>query len=111
MKIILVIALAISAILAMTEALVCFPCDSTPDTCLPLHKLNCKGGLVKSVCGCCATCAKVKGEKCGGPWWGMGGTCDCGLTCYKSPIGIPQKGLVTINHYGKCIPKRACGKS
>ena len=103
MKIILVIVLAISAILAMTEALRCLPCDSTLVTCLSLHKLNCKGGLVKDVCGCCATCAKVKGEKCGG-FWGEEGTCDCGLTCYKSPIVIAPTGL-PFNAYGKCIPK------
>ena len=102
MKSILVIALVTSAILAMTEALSCLRCDSPSVTCRPLNELNCKGGLVRDVCGCCATCAKLKGEKCGGPW-GIEGTCDCGLTCYKSPIVIAQMG--TFNAHGKCIPK------
>ena len=104
MKIILVIVLAISAILEMTEALSCLPCDSPFVKCLPLRKLNCKGGLVKSVCGCCAICAKVKGEKCGG-FWGEEGTCDYGLTCYKS-LTVAQRRLGVVNHHGKCIPKR-----
>ena len=105
MKIILVMLLAISAILAMTEALSCLRCDSPSIKCLPLHKLNCKGGVVKGVCGCCATCAKVKGEKCGGPW-GTEGTCDCGLTCYKRRSVIAQNRLAFINAAGTCIPAK-----
>ena len=104
MKIILVIVLEISAILTMTEALSCLRCDSPFVKCLPAHKLNCKGGLVKDVCGCCATCAKVKGEKCGGPW-NIYGKCDDGFICYKS-LTVAQWRLGVVNHHGKCIPKR-----
>mgnify|MGYP002803633958 CR=1 FL=1 len=100
MKIILVIGLVISAIVGMTEALRCLPCKLSRPPCVPLYKLNCKGGLVKDVCGCCAICAKLKGEKCGGPW-DILGKCDCGLTCYKSPTVIAQMG--EFNARGKCI--------
>jgi len=41
---------------------------------------NCKGGLVKSICGCCNVCARVEGERCGGPWQ-IKGRCDFGLKC------------------------------
>ena len=104
MKIILVVGLVISAILAMTEALSCGPCNSrSHSACAPLYKLNCKGGLVKDVCGCCAICAKLKGEKCGGPW-NLYGKCDDGLICYKSPNVIAQERLA-FNAHGKCTPK------
>ena len=57
-------------------SLKCIPCSqarcSTP--------VNCKGGLVKSICGCCNVCAKVEGERCGGPWQTQG-QCDSGLKC------------------------------
>ena len=57
-------------------SLSCIPCSwvrcSTP--------VNCKGGLVKSICGCCSVCAKVEGEQCGGQWQTLG-RCDSGLKC------------------------------
>lgn len=57
-------------------SLSCIPCSwvqcSTP--------VNCKGGLVKSICGCCNVCAKVEGERCGGQWQTLG-RCDSGLKC------------------------------
>jgi hypothetical protein len=101
MKIFLVIALVISAILAMTEALSCLPC--TEDKCLPLYKLHCKGGRVKDVCGCCPACAKVIGEECGGPW-NIAGICDSGLECIKSKQVIEEMG--EINAHGKCLPEK-----
>ena len=57
-------------------SLSCIPCSwvqcSAP--------VNCKGGLVKSICGCCNVCAKVEGERCGGQWQTLG-RCDSGLKC------------------------------
>ena len=57
-------------------SLSCVPCSwvrcSTP--------VNCKGGLVKSICGCCNVCAKVAGERCGG-LWPIQEHCDSGLKC------------------------------
>ena len=101
MKFILVIGLVISDILTMNSAILrCLPCNRS--RCVPLNELNCKGGLVKDVCGCCVICAKLNGEKCGGPWHEYG-TCDYGLTCYKSPIVIAQVG--EFNAHGECIPK------
>ena len=107
MKIILLIGLILSANLATTEALRCAPCSSACG-CAPLHELNCKGGLVRDLCNCCAICAKIKGEKCGGLWH-IYGKCDHGLTCYmtyksyKGPIVIEHMG--EFNAPGKCMPK------
>ena len=98
MKTILIIALVFSAILTITQALSCLPCHQV--TCHSLSKLNCKGGLTRNVCNCCTACAKVKGEKCGGPW-NINGVCDCGLRCYKSPRNIKRLG--EFNASGICI--------
>ena len=109
MKIILAIGLVISAIFAVTEALKCIPaCDSPARArsprlaCTPVYKLNCKGGIVKNLCGCCAICASVKGERCGGPW-DIYGKCDSGLTCYRSPPDIARYGATRSQ--GTCVPK------
>jgi hypothetical protein len=101
MKTILLIALVISANLAITESLRC-RCDSPHVKCTPVYKLNCAGGLVRDVCGCCAVCAKVKGEKCGGPW-NLRGRCGCGLRCRKSPKVIAQVG--EFNAGGICVAR------
>ncbi|XP_057313337.1 cysteine-rich motor neuron 1 protein-like [Hydractinia symbiolongicarpus] len=46
----------------------------------------CEGGLVKDACNCCDVCAKLKGERCGGPFGGH--ECDTGLHCQrKEPYG------------------------
>ena len=100
MKIILVIGLVISAILTMTEALRCLPCNSPlRSPCAPRYKLNCKGGLVKHICNCCDTCAQLNGETCGGLWY-IYGKCDHGLTCYmmyKSYKGAIHKCICVIS--------------
>ena len=102
MKSILLIALAVSVILSVTQALSCLRCDSPQIKCTSLYKLNCKGGLKSGVCGCCPVCAKIKGGKCGGPW-NIHGECDCGLRCYKSPKVIIKLGQ--FNAHGVCIPR------
>ena len=102
MKTILLIALVISANLAISKALSCLRCDSPLVKCKPVNTLNCAGGLVRGVCGCCAVCAKVKGEKCGGPW-NIRGKCDCGLRCRKSPQVIAQVGEFSAE--GICVPR------
>ncbi|KAG5275571.1 hypothetical protein AALO_G00121860 [Alosa alosa] len=59
--------------------------------CIPCHKVtckdpeDCKGGLVRSICGCCNVCAKVKGEDCGGQL-DLRGICDQGLKCVYPPF-------------------------
>ena len=104
MKISLVIVLVISA--TITEALKCAPC--TEIKCRPLHEMNCKGGLVRDPiqCGCCATCAKLIGEECGG-LWNIGGVCDCGLKCIKDPAIIKQGGGLKAD--GKCHGSKVRG--
>ena len=91
MNAVFLIALVTVATLASTQALSCFGCDSEDLRCTPLHLQNCKGGLTTDACGCCAVCAKVVGETCGGPW-NVKGKCDCGLTCYKSEEVKQQMG-------------------
>ncbi|CAL4171546.1 unnamed protein product, partial [Meganyctiphanes norvegica] len=55
-------------------------------SCRPCHKVDCgpppscSYDVIKSICGCCYTCAKGPGDKCGGPW-GASGECTQGLTC------------------------------
>ena len=100
MNAVFLIALVTVATLASTQALSCFGCDSEDLRCTPLHLQNCKGGLTTDACGCCAVCAKVVGETCGGPW-NVIGKCDCGLTCYKSEEVKQQMG--EFNAFGKCI--------
>lgn len=58
------------------DSLSCIPCSWVRCT----APVNCKGGLVKSICGCCSICAKVEGERCGGQWQTLG-RCDSGLKC------------------------------
>ena len=102
MKTIFLIALVMSAILAITQALSCPKCDAGVIKCPEIHKLKCKGRLVTDVCGCCAVCAKVKGENCGGPF-NITGKCDCGLKCLKSPKDIATMG--EFNAKGTCVPR------
>ena len=50
------------------------------------------GGTTTDACGCCTVCAKVEGEKCGGPW-NIAGVCDKGLIC------VPQSDF----YPGQCF--------
>ncbi|XP_065661866.1 venom protein 302 [Hydra vulgaris] len=72
MKSILLIILVLEVVMCLR----CRPCE--PDLCPP--RPLCNGGYVKGICGCCDTCAKVDGEKCGG-LWNMYGKCDVGFVC------------------------------
>ena len=94
MKTILLIALVFSAILTITQALSCLPCDQV--TCPSLSELQCQGGLTRDPCACCTACAKLRGEKCGGPW-NVDGVCDCGLRCFK---GLKE---ANFNAIGVCV--------
>ena len=92
MKNVFVIAFAVLAIVATTEGLSCLPCSEV--TCVPLYQLGCKGGLTTDPCQCCAACAKLRGERCGGVS-NVVGKCDCGLKC-KRP---------NVNVVGRCVYK------
>ena len=62
-------------------------------------RLRCKGGVTRGICGCCPTCAKVEGERCGGDFEYLG-KCDKGLFCQmrkpkyigRQPDGHCRKG-------------------
>lgn len=96
MKTIFLTAFAILATLATIHALRCGPCNSR---CTPTYKLGCKGGLTYGICRCCAVCAKIKGEKCGGIW-NMEGTCDRGLICIKKGSSISPS---SYSRTGVCV--------
>ena len=70
------------------NALSCEPCYET--RCV--QPVNCTGGLVKGICGCCDVCAKTNGERCGGTW-GMYGECAKGLNCVLRPMS-KKNGLL-----------------
>ena len=93
-----VIAIAILSVLATTQALSCIRCSEA--RCTPIYKRNCKGGLTYGICGCCAVCAKLKGEKCGGIW-NIHGKCDRGLTCDNERKGMRFRFFAT----GICVAK------
>ena len=58
---------------------------------------NLIGGITTDMCGCCPACAKVVGEKCGGPWF-ITGVCDKGLEC--------KRDLNNFNSIGVCVKAR-----
>ncbi|XP_055349690.1 uncharacterized protein LOC129596438 [Paramacrobiotus metropolitanus] len=60
------------------NGLQCPPCAKM--FCPRKSRLMCKGGLSLDVCQCCAVCAKVENEQCGGKG-NYFGTCDAGLYC------------------------------
>ena len=92
MKRVLAITFMVVSTLAITEGLSCLPCSNPEVKCTAAFKLGCKGGLTFDPCGCCAVCAKVRKERCGG-LFNVVGKCDCGLSC-RSP---------TVNHVGICV--------
>lgn len=55
-------------------------CNCNETTCVTVE---CVGGKVKDVCGCCVECARQKDEPCGGVM-GVEGQCDVGLVCLPS---------------------------
>ncbi|XP_061193985.1 uncharacterized protein LOC133202224 [Saccostrea echinata] len=61
-------------------------------------QLTCKGGTSTGICGCCPTCAKVMGERCGGDFNYLG-KCDRGLYCQ---IQDPQK-FTDRQPEGNCV--------
>ena len=70
-------------------------CQGCPPSCPSTEELECRGGTVSDLCGCCDVCAKVVGEECGGPF-NMLGTCDEGLHC---DIPDPED----MNAHGECV--------
>ncbi|XP_057304209.1 uncharacterized protein LOC130641425 [Hydractinia symbiolongicarpus] len=95
----------LSWIASNTTALSCNPClkllsNGTLENiakCRPAGE--CKGGLSKSVCGCCDVCAKVENEKCGGIFM-IKGRCDKNLEC--KPVKETEKKNPFFN--GICVP-------
>lgn len=85
-------------LLVIGSFLLAFPLVASLSCVRPCSKVRCstpvgcRGGTVKSVCGCCTVCAKMEGERCGGQWE-TEGRCDSGLKCVvrggrlKSGIG------------------------
>lgn len=85
-------------LLVLGSFLLAFPLVASLSCVRPCSKVRCstpvgcRGGTVKSVCGCCTVCAKMEGERCGGQWE-KEGRCDSGLKCVvrggrlKSGIG------------------------
>lgn len=87
----------------------CLVCPSL-DACDPATQceepVGCKGGVVKDVCQCCDTCAKVRGEDCGGPH-GLRGRCDLGLVCVT--LHGATHAAPTGDEDGVCLePESAC---
>ncbi|XP_066276574.1 cysteine-rich motor neuron 1 protein-like [Branchiostoma lanceolatum] len=78
MKRAVVLAALVLVFVLRAAALSCMACASRP--CPPTP--SCPGDVVKDACGCCDKCAKMVGEKCGGPW-GITGTCSSALSCVK----------------------------
>ena len=88
MKNIFAITWVVSATIVATESLSCLPCPLLQQTCLPVYRLGCKGGLTTDICGCCAVCAKVSGERCGRGIFIQEGKCDCGLKCKRPNVNV-----------------------
>ncbi|CAH1257331.1 FCGBP [Branchiostoma lanceolatum] len=84
-------------IVTSVAGLSCSPCEDHECSKPP----PCKGDIVKDACGCCDVCAKVEGERCGGPWK-ISGVCSSGLFC--------DKDQDDFNAVGVCKPKASlCG--
>ncbi|XP_078669847.1 cysteine-rich motor neuron 1 protein-like isoform X1 [Branchiostoma floridae x Branchiostoma belcheri] len=90
-------ALLLLAAVRSVAALSCLPCDRSQ--CPPPP--SCPADVVKDVCGCCAACAKVEGERCGGPWR-ITGTCSSGLTCNKDPNDFNTDGVCVVDGAQQC---------
>ncbi|ESP05166.1 hypothetical protein LOTGIDRAFT_102422 [Lottia gigantea] len=88
--------------LQLISALRCPPCEKLH--CSRLSKSSCKGGITTSICGCCAICAKVKGERCGGEYQYLG-KCDKGLYCQP----LTDKSNIIMYH-GKAELIGSCTK-
>lgn len=78
------------------SAFSCQPCYLLPGC----PELNCTGGTVIGLCGCCYTCAKQLHEQCGG-LYGLFGTCDQGLRCVL-PLQQVNETITIIYHVGVC---------
>lgn len=63
-----------------SQSLSCVPCGSFPCQ----TPACCESGYYNvDECGCCLTCAKPEGAKCGGPF-GISGVCGTGNSCLRS---------------------------
>lgn len=90
--------LKLDVLLTNQSSLKCVPCSKMK--CME-RKLNCKGGIVKGICGCCDKCAKVLDENCGGIYNYLG-KCDKDLFCkplIKSNRRRPRPAK------GRCVRK------
>jgi len=89
----LTVVIAVLALINDVLSLSCPECDEFK--CRDVSHLRCKGGTTTDACGCCTVCAKVEGEKCGGPW-NIAGVCDKGLIC------VPQSDF----YPGQCFREK-----
>lgn len=65
----------------------CSSCE--PGSCTNASELECPGGTVWDLCGCCEVCAKTVGERCGSG----SGACSEDLLCLPdSPYATSQDG-------------------
>lgn len=100
MKSLVLVVLVVLIVIPCAHSLSCLKCDPKLVRCRTIPELKCKGGLTANACGCCAVCAKIKGEKCGGPF-DINGKCDCGLICRKNRREVAQIGK--FNASGRCV--------
>jgi len=68
-------------LLPSATALQCAGCGSKRDC---PSVVDCPGGAVPDVCGCCLQCARVENQTCGGRYT-SDGRCDEGLVCVITP--------------------------
>ena len=78
----------------MTESLTCESCQLTA---CPVVT-DCKAGMVKDVCNCCAICAQSEGDECGGKFE-LNGKCGLDLFCqqdYNSGDDLLEQSAVGV---------------
>lgn len=82
----------------------CPPCERIHCDPREASRLQCQGGVTTGVCGCCPSCARVLGEKCGGDFNYLG-KCDRDLYCQiqdpgkftdRQPEGSCVKGKTLV---------------
>uniref|UniRef100_A0A3Q3J0K5 IGFBP N-terminal domain-containing protein n=1 Tax=Monopterus albus TaxID=43700 RepID=A0A3Q3J0K5_MONAL len=88
------------------EALHCPPCRQIHCSSRRALKLQCKGGVITGICGCCPVCARIQGETCGGAWDYLG-KCDEGLVCVYEDTAADKpdaehKGICKASCHPEC---------
>lgn len=88
----------IMTVVTVGWGLQCPPCERIHCSPREASQLTCPGGVTTGICGCCPTCAKVVGERCGGDFNYLG-KCDKDLYCQ---IQNPQK-YTDRQPEGQCV--------